>query len=76
MVLTQKRLYAHIHEFLTELAQHVYIPTKVILFGSYVNWVTQEYSDIDLALWHKDFTGVNFMDYEPFVHLVNKYHPI
>jgi predicted nucleotidyltransferase len=39
---------------------------KAILFGSFAKNEQHEYSDIDLALWSNDFTGVGFLDYKIF----------
>ena len=35
---------------------------KVILFGSYVKGMQNEWSDLDIALVSKDFTGIGFYD--------------
>lgn len=35
----------------------VYDPTKVVLFGSYVNGNPHKYSDIDIAVIFNDFKG-------------------
>jgi len=34
-----------------------YDPIRVILFGSYINGTPHEYSDIDIAVVFKDYTG-------------------
>lgn len=39
---------------------------KAILFGSFAKNAQHEYSDIDLALWSDDFSGVSFLDYKLF----------
>ena len=73
---TRKALDIHIHSFLKELVEFGLTPTKSILFGSYAKGNPHLQSDIDLAIWHESFSGVSFIDFEPFVHLVSKYHPI
>lgn len=35
---------------------------KAILFGSYIKGTANKWSDIDLALVSKDFTGIGFYD--------------
>jgi uncharacterized protein len=75
-MLTRKKLFNLIHNFLTDLKAFGYHPEKVILFGSYAKGNPHKNSDIDLAIWNEGFTGVNFIDFEPFVHIVSKYHPL
>ncbi|MFN0049324.1 MAG: nucleotidyltransferase family protein [Cytophagales bacterium] len=75
-MLTRKKLFNLIHNFLTELKALGYQPEKVILFGSYAKGNPHENSDVDLAIWNEGFSGVNFIDFEPFVHIVSKYHPL
>ncbi|MDX2189641.1 MAG: nucleotidyltransferase domain-containing protein [Bacteroidota bacterium] len=73
---TRKALNTHVENFLKELAESGWKPDEAYLFGSYVNGNPKENSDIDLAIWHKKFCGVGFIDFEPFIRIVSKYHPI
>lgn len=53
--------------FLSILTQEKSINVeKAIVFGSYINGRNHAYSDIDIALWSKDFTGVSFLDVKLF----------
>jgi len=36
--------------------------SDAVLFGSYAKGTSHEYSDIDLAIWSKDFVGDKFED--------------
>jgi predicted nucleotidyltransferase len=75
-MLTRKNLNNLVSGFLTEFKALGYEPSKAILFGSYAKGNPKIGSDVDLAVWEKSFCGVNFIDFEPFVHLLSKYHPI
>jgi uncharacterized protein len=49
--------------FLEKLRENTAISIqKTMLFGSFTNATNHEYSDIDLAIWSEDFTGVGFLD--------------
>lgn len=75
-MLTRKKLFTLIENFLIELKHLGYNPEKVVLFGSYAKGNPHAYSDVDLAVWDSKFCGVNFIDFEPFVHLISKFHPL
>ncbi len=52
-----------IQYLLSEIKKNTLIKIeKAVLFGSFANQQQHEYSDIDLALWSEDFTGVGFLD--------------
>jgi uncharacterized protein len=49
--------------FLEKLRENTAIKIqRAMLFGSFANATNHEYSDIDLAIWSADFTGVGFLD--------------
>jgi predicted nucleotidyltransferase len=48
-------------------------PEKIILFGSYANGGIHAYSDVDLAVWSKKFTGEGLIDFEIVRPLIKKY---
>ena len=75
-MLTRRKLFSLIDNFLIELKDLGYSPQKAILFGSYATGHPHNNSDVDLALWDEKFCGVNFIDFEPFVHLISKFHPL
>ena len=59
--------------FIIELKKMGYNPTSAYLFGSVINGGIHEYSDIDLALWDKKFTGAMHIDYDTLKLLLLKY---
>jgi predicted nucleotidyltransferase len=73
---TRKALDNYVAAFLQELKLTGVEPQKAILFGSYVNGNPKEHSDIDLAVWAKDFSGCTTKDIEPIAALVSKYYHI
>jgi predicted nucleotidyltransferase len=73
---TRRALDSYVAEFLQELKLVGIEPQKAILFGSYVNGNPKEHSDIDLAVWAKDFSGCTTKDIEPIAALVSKYYHI
>lgn len=72
-MLTRKALSQRISGFVEDLRRVGYSPSRVILFGSYAKGKPHEYSDIDLAVWDKKFTGCGTVDIEPIASIVSKY---
>lgn len=70
---TRKSLKIIIHEFIHELKNKGYNPSKVILFGSYAKGRPREHSDIDLAIWDEKFTGCIPLDVESLIKLKVKF---
>lgn len=62
--------------YLTELAELGFAPQKAILFGSMAKGNPHEYSDIDLAIWRKDFTDNYFLNIEKTASLKRKFKRI
>jgi len=50
--------------FVSDLEKIGIKSNKVILFGSYALGNQTEFSDIDLAIWSEQFTGIRMLDYE------------
>ena len=46
---------------------------KTILFGSYAKDKANNFSDIDLAVWSPNFTGIRMIDYEKIGLILGKY---
>lgn len=65
-------------EYLHELRSLGVGIRKAILFGSFAQNRQHEWSDIDLALFADDFTGLAALDKEPFraLHILPKYMAI
>lgn len=72
-MLTRKTLNQRISDFVADLKLAGYSPTRVVLFGSYAKGKPNEFSDIDLAVWDKKFTGCGTADIEPIASIVSKY---
>ncbi len=64
-MVTRKFALEKIGSLITELKKAGYSPERAYLFGSVAKGSPTPYSDIDLALWDKQFTGVLHLDYEP-----------
>ncbi len=54
-------------EYVQNLKRHGYNPQKAILFGSYAKGNPRKDSDIDLAIWDRNFTGCLPQDIETLV---------
>lgn len=65
-----------IHQFIDELTNAGYSPDEVFLFGSYAKGKPNKYSDIDVAVWDKKFSGCLPLDIENIKSIVSKYSAI
>jgi len=72
-MLTRKALNQRVAGFIADLKAAGYSPSRVVLFGSYAKGKPHEFSDIDLAVWDKKFTGCGTVDIEPIASIVSKY---
>jgi len=72
-MLDRKTAIATAKNFINELKSHGYNPVQAWLFGSVISGRAHEYSDIDLALWDANFTGVLHVDGEKLKKLLLKY---
>ena len=72
-MLTRDFAITNVQNFITDLKTLGYNPIQAFIFGSVVTNTTHKYSDIDLALWDKKFTGVLHLDYEKIKSLLGKY---
>ncbi len=73
---TRKAVKEVIDSFLNELKAKGFNPSKAVLFGSYAKGTPGEYSDIDLAVWDKQFTGCLPVDIEQLNNAKIKPHPL
>lgn len=64
------------NNFIFDLKEMGYNPTQAYLFGSVVNDKIHKYSDIDLAIWDKNFTGIMHEDVEKLKNLLFNYKTI
>ena len=65
-----------IHNFIAELANADYSPDQVILFGSYAKGNPHKFSDIDVAVWDRKFSGCLPIDFENIKSILSKYSSI
>ncbi len=62
-----------ITQLLADLRAHGYNPSRAILFGSVAKGKSNQYSDIDVAIWDEKFTGCTPIDYENIVRILRNY---
>jgi predicted nucleotidyltransferase len=70
---TRRALKITIQEFILELKNKGFNPSKVVLFGSYAKGRPHEHSDIDLAIWDDKFTGCIPQDVESLIKMKVKF---
>jgi predicted nucleotidyltransferase len=75
-MLTREIAIERVNSFISDLRNIGYAPTEAWIFGSVVNGNVHPYSDIDLALWDKNFTGVLHLDGEKLKSLLVKFDEI
>lgn len=73
---TRRALEKIINQVIQELEVNGWQPTKAVLFGSYARGNPNNYSDIDLAVWAKKFTGMRFDDRQALIPLMRPYADI
>ncbi len=72
-MLTRRALNILIENIVEDMFNLDIKPEKIILFGSYSNGGIHAYSDVDLAVWSKKFTGECLIDFEIVRPLIKKY---
>jgi predicted nucleotidyltransferase len=75
-MLTREVAISTAKNFIADLIKLGYNPQQAYLFGSTVDGTINEYSDIDLALWDKKFTGIIHQDVEALKLLFRNYKTI
>jgi predicted nucleotidyltransferase len=60
---TKRALTSLLASFCKELGEKGFPPERLILFGSYAKGNVHAYSDVDVAVWSKEFSG-EFDDFE------------
>jgi uncharacterized protein len=71
-MLTKKTAIARVRNFAREVKDSGVHLHKVILFGSYASGKAHRWSDVDVALVAKEFTGDGFADASYFARINNK----
>lgn len=72
-MLTRKALDKKIQSFIKDLQANGFQPSRAVLFGSYAKGNPHEYSDVDLAIWDKKFSGVGALDFEKIAPIARNY---
>lgn len=63
-MLTRRALNVMLENIVEDMFSLDIKPEKIILFGSYSKGGIHTYSDVDLAVWSKKFTGEGLIDFE------------
>ena len=72
-VLTRKALMQLIRDFIATLRELGFSPERVVLFGSYAKGNPHKWSDVDVAVWDKNFYGEITTDYEIAVKAISRH---
>lgn len=75
-MLTKRALNELLSAFQNDLSVNGFVPEAMILYGSYVSGKVHHYSDVDLAVWGKDFSGNGFEDFEKLRSVLRNYRKI
>lgn len=73
-MLTRKALIETLSCVRFDLIELGLTPARMILFGSYAKGGLHAHSDIDIAIWHKNFSGDIMADLELIRPILRKYH--
>ena len=65
-----------INHFISELTGAGYTPDEIFLFGSYARGNPHKFSDIDVAVWDRKFSGCLPLDIENIKSILSKYSSI
>jgi predicted nucleotidyltransferase len=75
-MLTRRTAIATAKSFIADLKTIGYNPSQAWLFGSVITGKTHDWSDIDLAVWDKKFTGILHLDGDKLLKLLVKYDAV
>lgn len=75
-MLTKEIAISTAQSFIADIKKLGFNPSAAYLFGSSVSNTAKEFSDIDLALWDKSFSGALHLDYEKVKTVLAKYKNI
>lgn len=70
MVKVPTEIMSKLKKFALKLEQDNISIEQMYLFGSYAAGTAQKYSDIDVAVVSKDFSGIKYNDYDRFANAV------
>lgn len=72
-MLTKRALNNMLIAFISDLEASGISTEKILLYGSYVKGNVHAYSDVDVAIWSKEFTGDGMTDFERIKPVLKKY---
>ena len=75
-MLTRKALIVTLSGIRSDLIELGLNPARMVLFGSYANGGLHRNSDIDIAIWHKNFSGDIMTDLELIRPILKKYRDL
>lgn len=70
---TRKALVDLFNSISDELILLDIVPERVILFGSYAKETIKNESDVDIAIWHRIFSGFTYTDLELIRPIIRKH---
>jgi uncharacterized protein len=73
-MLTQKKLNIFLQQLSLALLHNDFIIEKMVLFGSYSKGNPHANSDIDVAVWSAQFSGIRILDIETLAPIISKFH--
>lgn len=73
---TKRALNELLSAFQNDLLVNGFPPEAMILYGSYASGKVHHYSDVDVAVWSKEFSGNGFEDFEKIRHVLRNYRKI
>lgn len=75
-MLTKRALNQLLADFQLDLFVNGFEPEAMILYGSYANGNVHRYSDVDVAVWSKRFSGNGMDDFEQAKPVLRNYRQI
>jgi len=75
-MVTRKTIIHKVIQLAEDLRSLDLIPVRIFLFGSYAKGTCTDHSDIDIAVWAKEFSGIRAIDIERIAPLVKHYKPL
>lgn len=72
-MVTRSNIVKQLNSLKMELTQNGFEPKRMILFGSYANGSATNNSDIDVAIWANEFSGMRLLDLEKLAPIKSKY---
>jgi predicted nucleotidyltransferase len=75
-MLTRKALDIYMQHLIAVLQQANFSIDKIILFGSYAKGHPNHNSDVDVAVWSAQFSGIRILDIEQLAPIISQFHSL